>query len=111
MLIGSTLAKTVMGAAALMLPFAAFASSTVEVAQSSPAVQTAIAAQNSVTANLMRNADILGTAVMLNDDGTPNVTIFVDREAKNVADLVSSLPKQVGNVPAVVYVTEKFRSA
>ena len=111
MLIRSTLAKTLMGAAALILPFAAFASSEVEVALSSPAVQNAIAAQNSVTADLMRNTDILGTAVMLNDDGTPNVTIFVDREAKNVVDLVSSLPKQIGNVNAVVYVTEKFHSA
>ena len=94
-----------------MIPFAAFASSEAEVALSSPAIQTAIAAQNSVTADLMKNPDILGTAVMLNDDGTTNVTIFVDREAKNLAELTGALPRQIGQVKTVVYPTEKFRAA
>jgi hypothetical protein len=100
-----------MGVGVLFIPFAAFAASEVEVALSSPAVQNAIVAQNSVTADLMQKPEILGTAVGLNDDGTTNVKIFVDRDAKNVADIVSSLPKQIGSITVVVEVTDKFRSA
>ena len=70
-----------------------------------------MAAQNSVTPDLMQRPGILGTAVGLNDDGTTNVMIFVDREAKNVADVVSSLPRQIGAVSVQVQVTDKFRSA
>ena len=61
-----------------------------------------MAAQNSVTPDLMLRPGILGTAVGLNDDGTTNVMIFVDREAKDVADVVSSLPKQIGAVSVQV---------
>jgi hypothetical protein len=59
----------------------------------------------------MQNPNILGTAVGLNDDGTTNVRIFVDREAKNVVEIVDSLPRQIGAVKTQVEVIEKFRSA
>ncbi len=105
------LSKLLTGVCTLFIPFAAFASSEAEVSLSSPALQLALAAQNSVTADLMQKPGILGTAVGLNDDGTGNVMVFVDRETKNVADVVSSLPKQIGAVPVQVQVTDKFRAA
>jgi len=109
MLIRSILASV--AGAALLTPLAVFASSEAQLDMSSPSVQTAIAAQNSVTSNLMQNPNILGTAVGLNDDGTTNVRIFVDREAKNVVEIVDSLPRQIGAVKTQVEVIEKFRSA
>ena len=109
MLIRSILASV--AGAALLTPLAVLASSEAQLDMSSPAVQTAIAAQNSVTSNLMQNPYILGTAVGLNDDGTTNVRIFVDREAKNVVEIVDSLPRQIGAVKTQVEVIEKFRSA
>ena len=78
-----------------------------ELSMSSPEVSSpAVAAQNSVTPDLMLRPGILCTAVGLNDDGTTNVMIFVDREAKDVADVVSSLPQQIGAVSVQVQVTE-----
>jgi hypothetical protein len=111
MQIRSALINTIFGACALLTPFAAFAASNGELSISSPEVQTAITAQNSVTPDLMQQPGILGTAVGLNEDGTTNVTIFVDRETKNVVDVVSSLPTQIANVKVQVEVTDKFRSA
>ncbi len=105
------MSKLLTGACTLLIPFAAFASSETEVSMSSPQLQTAIAAQNSVTAGLMQKPGILGTAVGLNDDGTGNVMVFVDRETKNVADVVGSLPKQIGAISVQVQVTDKFRAA
>ena len=105
------LIKIMLGACALLTPFAAFAATNGELTISSPEVQTAIVAQNSVTPDLMQRSGVLGTAVGLNDDGSTNVTVFVDRETKNVADVVSSLPTQIGNVKVHLEITDKFRSA
>src|SRR4029077_18201681 len=102
------LTKIMLGACALLTPFAAFAATNGELTISSPQVQTAIVAQNSVTPDLMQRSGVLGTAVGLNDDGSTNVTVFVDRETKNVADVVSSLPAQIGNVKVHVEITDKF---
>src|SRR5689334_1682960 len=106
-----TLFKIMLGAGALLTPFAAFATANYELSISSPEVQTAISAQESVTPDLMQREGILGTAVGLNDDGSTNVTIYVDRETKNVADVVTSLPTQIGNIKVQVEITDKFRSA
>ena len=112
MQIKSTLKKLMIaGACALLAPLSALPATTGELSMSSPEVQTAVAAQNSVTPDLMQRPGILGTAVGLNDDGTTNVMIFVDREAKDVADVVSSLPKQIGVVSVQVAVTDNFRAA
>lgn len=107
----SVLVKIMVGASALLIPSAAFAASNAELTLSSPEVQTAISAQNNVTPDLMQRSGVLGTAVGLNDDGSTNVTVFVDRDAKNVAEVISGLPTQIGNVKVHVEVTDKFRSA
>ena len=106
-----TLAKITAGACGLLMPFAAFSASNGELALSSPQVQTAIAAQNSVTPQLMQRAGILGTAVGANDDGTTNVKIFVDRDIENVQSVMSALPTQINGVPVKVELTDKFVSA
>jgi hypothetical protein len=112
MKISSALRKFMMvGACSLLTPFALFAASNGEIAMSSPEVQTAMAAQESVTPALMQQAGILGTAVGINDDGTTNVTVYVDRETQNVTDVINSVPKQIGSVNVKVDVTDKFRSA
>lgn len=107
-----TLAKIITGACGFLTPLAALAASSSEVALSSPQVQTAIAAQESVTGDLMQRPGILGTAVGVNDDGiTTNVKIFVDRDAKDIPSVVSALPTQVNGVPVKVELTDKFVSA
>jgi hypothetical protein len=107
----SAFKKMAVGACTLLTPFALLAASNGELAISSPEVQTAMAAQNSVTPSLMQQPGILGTAVGLSDDGTTNVTVLVDREAKNGADVTASVPRQIGSVKVQVEVTDKFRAA
>ena len=59
----------------------------------------------------MRQSEVLGTAIGVEENGIPNLTVFVDRDAKNMASVVSSLPRQVNNVPVHIEMTDKFRSA
>ena len=59
----------------------------------------------------MRQPEILGTAIGLNDNGTLNLTVFVDREATNVNAVLNALPQQAGNVNVHVELTDKFRAA
>jgi len=60
----------------------------------------ALAAQGKHTGRLMRDRDLLGTAVGRLDDGRPEVTVF----AKN-AGAASRVPKDLDGVPVTVEVT------
>jgi len=73
-------------------------------------VQAVMAAQASVTTNLMRQPEVLGTAVGLNSAGAPVLKVYVDRDAQRAGDVVRSLPKQVGSVSVEVEMTDKFRA-
>lgn len=74
------------------------------------AVQAVMAVQSQVTSDLMRQPEILGTAVGLDAAGTPVLTVYVDRDATNAGDVVRDLPRNFGGVGVQVHLTDKFRA-
>src|SRR6476620_12268799 len=45
-----------------------------------PAVQAVIAVQKTVTGTWMQQPEVLGTAVSVNESGTPVLAVYVDRD-------------------------------
>lgn len=81
-----------------------------ELALDHPQVKAAIAVQDSVTRDLIRIPGILGTAVGLDEKGTPALVIYVDQDSPSKADIVRSLPPQLRGVGVRVEPTQKFRA-
>src|SRR5213080_2164631 len=75
-----------------------------------PAVQAVIAVQNEVTDTWMQQPEVLGTAVSVNESGTPVLGVYVDRDAAKAGDIIRDLPKNVGEIDVQVHLTDKFRS-
>jgi hypothetical protein len=75
-----------------------------------PAVRAVMAAQSEVTPGLMRQSEILGTAVGVDAAGTPVLVVYVDRDAPNVQDAIRNLPRQFAGVGVQVQLTGKFRA-
>ena len=74
------------------------------------AVQAVMTVQNQVTSDLMRQPEILGTAVGVDAAGTPMLTVYVDRDAANAGDVIRDLPRNFGGVGVQVHLTDKFRA-
>ncbi len=74
------------------------------------AVRAVIAVQGQVTPDLMRQPEILGTAVGVDVAGTPVLTVYVDRDSANAGEVIRSLPRQVSGVGVQVHLTDKFRA-
>ena len=66
--------------------------------------------QSAVTSDLMRQSEILGTAVGVDAAGTPVLTVYVDRDAANAGEVVRDLPRQFGGVGVQIHLTDKFRA-
>jgi hypothetical protein len=64
-----------------------------------PAVEAVVAVQDEVTPELMQRPEILGTAIGIGDDGNPVLSVYVDREAANALDAVSTLPQAIRGTP------------
>src|SRR5213080_3024002 len=75
-----------------------------------PAVQAVIAVQKSVTDTWMQRPEVLGTAVSVNESGTPVLGVYVDRDAAKAGDVIRDLPKNIGEIDVQVHLTDKFRS-
>ena len=75
-----------------------------------PAVQAAIAVQKTVTDTWMQQPEVLGTAVSVNESGTPVLAVYVDRDAARAGDVIRDLPKNVRGIDVQVHLTDKFRS-
>jgi hypothetical protein len=75
-----------------------------------PAVQAVIAVQKTVTDTWMQQPEVLGTAVSLNESGTPVLAVYVDRDAAKAGDVIRDLPKNVRGTDVQVRLTDKFRS-
>src|SRR5437899_709294 len=73
-------------------------------------VQAVIAVQGEVTANLMQQPEVLGTAVGLDNAGAPVLTVYVDRDAANAGDVIRNLPRDVRGIGVQVHLTDKFRA-
>jgi hypothetical protein len=73
-------------------------------------VRAVMAAQQEVTADWMRQPEVLGTAVGLNAAGNVSLLVYVDQDAKNAGEVIRSLPRNHGGVAVQVELTEKFRA-
>ena len=74
------------------------------------AIQAVMTVQSQVTSDLMRQPEILGTAVGVDAAGTPVLTVYVDRDAANAGDVVRDLPRNFGGIGVQVHLTDKFRA-
>jgi hypothetical protein len=74
------------------------------------AVQAVMRVQSQVTADLMRQPEVLGTAVGVNPAGTPVLMVYVDQEAANAGEVIRNLPQEFSGVGVQVHLTDKFRA-
>jgi len=75
-----------------------------------PAVQAVIAVQKTVTDTWMQQPEVLGTAVSVNESGTPVLAVYVDRDEAKAADVIRNLPANVRGIDVQVHLTDKFRA-
>src|SRR5436309_5294329 len=75
-----------------------------------PAVQAVIAVQKTVTDTWMQQPEVLGTAITVNESGTPVLAVYVDRDAARAGDVIRDVPKNVRGIDVQVHLTDKFRS-
>jgi hypothetical protein len=75
-----------------------------------PAAQKVIAVQKLVTVDLMKQPEILGTAVSEDSDGSPALLVFVNSEAKNYGEVMRALPPALKGVNVRTHLTEPFRA-
>lgn len=73
-------------------------------------VRAVMAVQHEVTANWMRQAEVLGTAVGLDESGKPSLVVYVDQDASNAGEVIRNLPRGHRGVNVRVELTEKFRA-
>src|SRR5262249_37223764 len=73
-------------------------------------VRAVIAVQNKVTHEMMKEPEILGTAAGLDESGAASLVIFVDKDAKTAGTVLAALPANLGGVPVVAQLTEKFHA-
>jgi hypothetical protein len=74
------------------------------------AVRAVMAVQGQVTPDLMRQPEILGTAVGLDTAGTPVLTVYIDRDSANAGEVIRNLPRQFRGVGVQIHLTDKFRA-
>src|SRR5438876_11405351 len=95
----------------VFLPISAFASPPIGVLDDThAAIRAVMAVQGEVTPDLMRQPEILGTAVGVDAAGTPVLTVYVDRDAPNARDVIRNLPREFRGVGVQVQLTDKFRA-
>lgn len=76
-----------------------------ELSLASPRVQALISVQERHTPELMRDPDIVGTAVGLTADGRPAILVFAANE-----QAVAGVPQTIESVPVVVQVTGPLKA-
>jgi hypothetical protein len=74
------------------------------------AVRAVMAVQNEVTPELLQRAEILGTAVGVAATGVPELTVYVDRDAKNAGEVIRNLPREYRGVAVRVHLTDEIRA-
>ena len=74
------------------------------------AVQAVMSVQSEVTSDLLRQPEILGTAVGIDMAGTPVLTVYVDRDSANAGEVIRNLPREFRGVGVQVHLTDKFRA-
>src|SRR6266516_195864 len=95
----------------VFLPISAFASPPIGVLDDThAAIRAVMAVQGEVTPDLMRQPEILGTAVGVDAAGTPVLTVYIDRDAANAGEVIRNLPRELRGVGVQVHLTDKFRA-
>ncbi|MFN2541574.1 MAG: hypothetical protein ABR514_05305 [Chthoniobacterales bacterium] len=75
-----------------------------------PAVRAVIAAQDEVTPGLLQRAEILGTAVGIDADGNPLLSVFVDRDSADAGAAIASLPREVRGIAVRAELVDQVRA-
>lgn len=78
--------------------------------ESHASVRAVIAVQQEVTANWMRNPEVLGTAVAADAKGAAALAVYIDRDAENAGEVIRNLPANVRGTGVQIHLTDKFRS-
>src|SRR6185437_16380746 len=73
-------------------------------------VRAVMAVQQEVTADWMRQPEVLGTAVGLDAAGNTALVVYIDRDSARAGEVIRSLPQHVRGVGVQVELTDKFRS-
>jgi hypothetical protein len=103
-----TLTKSLAAIASSIFAIAAFAGGPLD--NSHAAVRAVIAVQGEVTADWMRQPEVLGTAVGADANQTPLLLVYVDRDAANAGEVIRNLPREVRGIGVQVHLTDKFRA-
>ena len=69
-----------------------------------------MAVQQEVTADWMRQSEVLGTAVGLDAAGNTALVVYIDRDSARAGEVIRSLPQQFRGVGVQIELTDKFRS-
>jgi len=97
--------------ACLFFPLGALASQPgVMLDAAHPSVRAVAAVQAEVTANWMRQPEVLGTAVTLDSSGATALAVYVDRDSPKAVEVVRSLPEQIRGIGVQIRLTDKFRA-
>lgn len=73
-------------------------------------VRAVMAVQQEVTADWMRQSEVLGTAVGLDASGNTSLLVYIDRDAGRAGEVIRSLPRDIRGVGVQVELTDKFRA-
>ena len=73
-------------------------------------VRAVMAVQQEVTADWMRQPEVLGTAVGIDASGNTSLVVYVDQESSNAGEVIRNLPRNHKGVDVQVELTDKFRS-
>jgi hypothetical protein len=69
-----------------------------------------MAVQREVTADWMREPEVLGTAVGIDASGNTSLVVYVDQDASKAGEVIRNLPRAQRGVNVQVELTDKFRS-
>jgi hypothetical protein len=73
-------------------------------------VRAVMAVQREVTADWMRQPEVLGTAVGIDASGNTSLVVYVDQDASRAGEVIRNLPRAQRGVNVQVELTDKFRS-
>jgi hypothetical protein len=103
------LGKTLLGFASFIVPLTVLAAPPAGVLDTSHAsVQAVMAVQRDVTTDWIRQPEVLGTAVGVDANDVPVLTVYVDRDAAKAAEVTEKLPHKIRDIGVQVHPTDKF---
>ena len=103
--------KSLSGALSVLISITALAApSETALTHRNSRVQAVMAVQRDATPGFMKKAEVLGTAVGIDDAGAVGLTVFVDRDAAKAGEAIRNLPREMRGVGVQIVLTDKFRA-